>query len=289
MRVSALKASGRTRVDVHELSGLATHGQSVSEDGELLAISDELTDVFQIAVGRDGPSGRACAWETGYAAPPDSGSNFEGIAADAHGGIVVVTEFPAGLVMVETTALGEDRFMAHTRLLFDEASMRELAGIDSDDVLQPEGAVLLREGHVLVANEKRPRGLFELGPPGRAPLGVHPGSYLANHEAFAPPAQLVALAWWPVRDHLDDISDLALWNERLFLLSDQSSCIARLAEDHLTPGADVEFDAVWTLPDELGKAEGLIFTEDGQVYVGLDIDLEEQDEENLVRFPALSR
>jgi uncharacterized protein YjiK len=291
MRVSALRAGERTRLDVGELSGLATRGSTAAGDGELLAISDERTDLFRIPLGPDGPTGRARAWDTGYAAPSGSGSNFEGVAADGRGAIVVVTESPPGLVLVDMDALAGERFMAHLRVLFDERSMRHLAGIDRDDPLQPEGLIVVRDGHVLVAHEKQPRGLFELGPPGRSALGLHPSSYLPDGDAFARPLRLEALAWWPVDDdRLDDISDVAAWDHRLFLLSDQSGCLARLGADDLPPGADAELDAVWTLPEELEKAEGLTFAGDGQVYVGLDVDLEEDPRaKNLVRFPALSR
>jgi uncharacterized protein YjiK len=167
--------------------------------------------------------------------------------------------------------------------------MRELADIDTDDPLQPEGLVLLRNGHVLVAHEKEPRGLFELGPPDHRPLGVGAGSYLREGEAFDRQLLLAALAWWPVEDdRLDDISDLAVRDDRLFLLSDQSGCIARLAVDELRAGVEAKLDALWTLPDEFGKAEGLTFAVDGEIYVGLDVDIEKQpNERNLVRFPAI--
>jgi uncharacterized protein YjiK len=289
MGISALRPSERIHVDVGELSGLATRGSFASGGGELLAISDERTDVFRLPLGPDGPTGRARAFETGYTASPDSGSNFEGVAADAHGAIVVVTEIPAGLVLVDMAALAGERFMAHLRVLFDEPSMRELADIDTDDPLQPEGLVLLRNGHVLVAHEKEPRGLFELGPPDHRPLGVGAGSYLREGEAFDRQLLLAALAWWPVEDdRLDDISDLAVRDDRLFLLSDQSGCIARLAVDELRAGVEAKLDALWTLPDEFGKAEGLTFAVDGEIYVGLDVDIEKQpNERNLVRFPAI--
>ena len=58
-----------------------------------------------------------------------------------------------------------------------------------------------------------------------------------------------------------------------------------IALNHLSPGDDVEFDAVWKLPGDVEKAEGLIFMENGQLYVGLDVDLKEKpNKKNLVRF-----
>ena len=288
MRVMTLEADEEFRIEVGELSGLATRGQTVTDDGELLAVSDELTDLFAIELGRDEPDLRTVAWDTGYAAPPDSGSNFEGVAADGQGHVVVLTEFPAGLVVVDMAALANGSFSAYTRVRLNDDSMRKRADMEKNELPQPEGALLLRDGHVLVAHEKQPRGLFELGPPGDDPLGIHSSSYLPAGRAFTPPPQLEALAWWPVTDHLDDVSDIAEWNDRLYLLSDQSRRIARLASEDLSPGDDVEFDAIWKLPAHMDKPEGLIFTDDGRLYVGLDVDLvDKRNKKNLALFSGL--
>lgn len=288
MDVRPLEAGEEFQVQVHELSGLAGRGQTVAEGSEMLAVGDESTDLYAMTRGSNGSSLSTVPWTTAYAAPPDSGSNFEGVAADGHGQVVVLTEFPAGLVLLDMASLANERFMAYTRLRFDEDSMRERADIEENRFLQPEGMVLLRDGHILVAHEKKPRGLFELGPPGDNALGVRPSSYLPTAVAFTPPPQLEALAWWPVPDHLDDISDIAEWNDQLYFLSDQSGRIARLAPNDLSPGDDIEFDALWKLPAHMHNAEGLIFTDDGTLYVGLDVDLAKQpSQKNLALFPGL--
>ena len=288
MDVRTLQAGEEFRVQVNELSGLAGRGQTVPEGRELLAVGDESTDLFTMTRGLDGSAPSTVPWATAYAAPPDSGSNFEGVAADGHGHIVVLTEFPAGLVLLDMASLTQGRFMAYTRLRFDEDSMREHADIEENKFLQPEGLVLLRDGHILVAHEKKPRGLFELGPPGDDALGVRPSSYLPTAEAFTPPPQLAALAWWPVPDHLDDVSDIAIWNDQLYLLSDQSARIARLASKNLSPGDDLDFDTVWKLPAHMENAEGLVFADDGSFYVGLDIDLvKAPSQKNLALFSGL--
>jgi uncharacterized protein YjiK len=288
MDVRTLKAGEEFRVQVDELSGLAGRGQTVPEGGELLAVGDESTELYAMTHGPEGSGLSTVPWVTAYAAPPDSGSNFEGVAADGHGHVVVLTEFPAGLVLLDMASLANGRFMAYTRLRFDEDSMRERADIEENRFLQPEGLVLLCDGHILVAHEKKPRGLFELGPPGDDPLGVRPSSYLSPAVAFTPPPQLEALAWWPVTDHLDDVSDIAQWSDHLYFLSDQSGRIARLASKDLSPGDDIEFDAIWKLPPHMDNAEGLIFADDGSVYVGLDMDLvKKPNQNNLASFPSL--
>jgi uncharacterized protein YjiK len=288
MDVRNLKPGKEFRAQVNELSGLAGRGQTVPNGKDLLAVGDESTDLFAMTRGSQGSGLSTVAWATAYAAPPDSGSNFEGVAADGHGHVVVLTEFPAGLVLLDMASLANERFMAYTRVRFDEGSMRERADIEESRFLQPEGVVLLREGHIFVAHEKKPRGLFELGPPGDDALGASPRSYLPKAVAFMLPPQLEALAWWPVTDHLDDVSDLAEWNDQLYFLSDQSGRIARLAAKDLAPGDDIEFDAIWKLPAHMDNAEGLIFTDDGSLYVGLDVDLVKRpDQTNVVMFPGL--
>src|SRR5690348_17197310 len=103
MRVKTLGPGAPFRVEVDELSGLAGRGQEVTTSG-LLAVGDELTAVFAMSRHGREPELRPDAWDTGYEAPRKSGSNFEGIAADASGTIVAVTEVPAGLVVVELSA-----------------------------------------------------------------------------------------------------------------------------------------------------------------------------------------
>jgi len=105
MDVRTLQAGEEFRVQVNELSGLAGRGQTVPEGRELLAVGDESTDLFTMTRGPDGSAPSTVPWATAYAAPPDSGSNFEGVAADGHGHIVVLTEFPAGLVLLDMASL----------------------------------------------------------------------------------------------------------------------------------------------------------------------------------------
>jgi hypothetical protein len=119
-------------------------------------------------------------------------------------------------------------------------------------------------------------------------LGIHPDSFLPTGTAFSPPVQLVALAWWPVGDYLDDVSDMAVWDDRVHLLSDQSSRIASL-ERNVNVGDELEPERCWSLPDGVTNAEGLIFSDDGCAHVGLDVDLRaKRSRGNLLRFARLS-
>jgi hypothetical protein len=270
------------RTDVDELSGLAARGQTVGRPDELLAVGDEATRLFRLPVGPGGPRRQPDAWDTGYPAPPDSGSNYEGVAGDATGQVVILTEFPAGIVLVDEAARAGERFAAHTRVRFDERSMRKMAHIDDNTFLQPEGAILLSDGHLLVTHEKQPAGLFELGPPHDQPLGIHPGAYLQQGERFTAPSQLVAKAWWPItgglRDELQDVSDLATFDGRLYLLSDKSGRLARVADDAIGPDDELVVDRVWKVPGDR-KAEGVVFRDDGRCYIGFDVKLRDEPEQ----------
>jgi hypothetical protein len=137
--------------------------------------------------------------------------------------------------------------------------------------------VLLPEGHLLVAKEKKPAALIEFGPAGSRSRGLVRGGALADgerwpikkgHHRFAP------LAIWRPDKKLAktcaDFSDLAIGPDGcLYLLSDKSFTIARL--DDLPEGGGVAalLDA-WRLGDLDGKPEGLAFTAQGQAIVGLD-------------------
>jgi uncharacterized protein YjiK len=141
------------------------------------------------------------------------------------------------------------------------------------------GCCKLQNGHLLVTHEKKPAGLFELGPPGGGSLGIGPAAYLPHGERFSTPGQLVATAWWPLpgslREDVDDLSDLAVFDDHLYLLSDKSRCLTRLARRSLGPDEDLAVDRVWTLPGSR-KAEGVVFRDDGACYVGFGVDLRDE-------------
>jgi hypothetical protein len=143
---------------------------------------------------------------------------------------------------VDKAARAGRRFASYTRVQFDHDSMRDMADIDENELLQPEGVILLQNGHLLVTHEKKPAGLFELGPPVGGSLGIGPAAYLPHGERFSTPGQLVARAWWPLpgslREDVDDLSDLAAFDDHLYLLSDKSrriGCMSSRAGGGGTP------------------------------------------------------
>ena len=72
---------------------------------------------------------------------------------------------------------------------------------------------------------------------------------------------------------IDDVSDVAVGpDDRLYLLSDESRCIARVENRVSAAGATLGTTAVWRLPDELEQPEGLILTDDLVPLVAIDKD-----------------
>jgi hypothetical protein len=140
-----------------------------------------------------------------------------------------------------------------------------------------EGAVLLSNGNLLVAKEKRPTAFLEFGPEGGVPSGFRAGTALAAGTAWPAVAgdhTFVALATWMpdagLRDACKDFSDLEVGPDgRLYLLSDKSGSLARLGD--LIPGSGTaSTDSVWRLGKLDGKPEGLAFTPNGRAVVALD-------------------
>jgi len=137
--------------------------------------------------------------------------------------------------------------------------------------------VLLPDGHLLVAKEKKPAALIEFGPSGSQSRGLVRGGAPANGKRWPIKKghhRFVALAIWRPDTRLAktcaDFSDLAIGPDGcLYLLSDKSFTIARL--DGLPPGggAAAVLEA-WRLGDLDGKPEGLAFTPQGYGIVGLD-------------------
>ena len=86
--------------------------------------------------------------------------------------------------------------------------------------------------------------------------------------------EFVALAIWTPDKALtkdcEDFSDLEIGPDgRLYLLSDKSATIARLA-DLLPGGGSAACTATWRLDDLDGKPEGLAFDPTGRAVVALD-------------------
>jgi hypothetical protein len=252
-----LEPVSRARIPVPEVSGLC------ALDGEgpvtLVALGD---DRVSIAIASVDDAGLLGGWHVVTA--DDVGATrqerftqLESVALDGAGRAWVLTEGTSLLAGVDLDTRSPAGVLA-----LDTSTIPELhATWTPADASRGEGLVLLVDGHVLVAKEKDPAGLVELGPAGDAPLGITADSLLPARDAFeAVGDRLVALAWWPwVDDELDDLSDLAVDRSgALWVLSDQSRALARIALP-LAPDAPPQLVEVLRLPKKIAKPEGLAF------------------------------
>jgi hypothetical protein len=167
----------------------------------------------------------------------------------------------------------------------------------ADDNARAEGLLLLGNGHLLVAKQRKEPRLIEFGPPDHEPGGFRPGHALQIDESFPLPVgetvPFAVLASWPLDadTELESINDLAIDAEgRLHAVSSKSRCLARLDADLDRQGGTAALTA-WPLPDELfagedDKAEGLIVAPQIGWLVALDL---ERDATNLFQITGVPK
>jgi hypothetical protein len=204
---------------------------------------------------------------------PKHDPQIEAICVDGLGRIALLQETPPRVEVIDPKA---SKVVASIDLAVEGRG--EIARAWSDpEGSRGEGMVLLPDGHLLVAKEKKPAAFIEFGPPGSQSRGFVRGGALPDGKPWSIKKghyRFGALAIWLPEKKLAktcaDFSDLAIGPDGcLYLLSDKSFTIARL--DDLPPGGGVAslLDA-WRLGDLDGKPEGLAFTPQGHAIVGLD-------------------
>jgi hypothetical protein len=204
---------------------------------------------------------------------PRRDPQVEAVCADGRGRVLLLQESPARVELVDPS-----RACAVASVDLDVPGRGEIAESWADpDGSRGEGVVLLPGGHLLVAKEKDPPVFLEFGPRGARSRGLRRGKALPPGAPWpiAPGEhRYVPLAIWQpdkaLRKACEDFSDLEVGPDgRLYLLSDQSASIARIAD--LPPGGGIAvLAASWELRKIKGKPEGLAFTPKGRAIVALD-------------------
>ena len=198
---------------------------------------------------------------------------IEAVCSDGEGRVLLLQEAPARVELLDWV---DERVVATVDLVIPAGHPLSEAWLDPEGS-RGEGAVLLANGHILIAKEKDPPAFIEFGPAGETPSGCGPSTVLADGSAWpvAPGHQtFVALdTWTPSKELLEaceDFSDLEVGpDRRIYLLSDKSATICRLPE--LVPGTGhITAEQTWSLGDIDGKPEGLTFTKHGRAIVALD-------------------
>ncbi|MBA2273481.1 MAG: SdiA-regulated domain-containing protein [Actinobacteria bacterium] len=265
-------------VDLLEISGL---GQRHHPDGrglQMLAVGD---DDFTIVIA-DLEAGvtprhfdRLRLEHVLAEGEPTQGSQWEAADGDASGRVFVLQEDPAVVFVLNPQM---DDLVSRIELANTTPEGDDF-GLGTSPNSQGEGLVLLRNGHILVAKEKDPPVLMEYGPSEERPEGLTPDLLFATSDEFplpqAPRMEFNLLTVWRLSssagDTLKDISDVAVGpDEGLYLLSDESACIAQL-ERTLDPKQEhLEIASLWKLPSELEQPEGLVVTDDRTPLVAVD-------------------
>jgi uncharacterized protein YjiK len=268
-------------LDLREVSGICERPAGGGRDRQLLAVGDQ---THQILVG-DLPAGGPGRFERRDLAPllaavglrtPDS-SQWEGIDTDSTGRVFVLREVP-GTVLVFDEAL---EALLHVFPLTVDDDPAEVEAWEADHNALGEGLLLLRNGNLFVVKEDKPRQLLEFGPPGARAEGLRDDLPIAHASEFPTPREsrvtFRLLSAWDLggaaMERIGDLSDVTVGPDgRIYLLSDQSRCIARLQASLDPRDRLVEVDRIWGLPDRLVQPEGLVITADREVLVATDHD-----------------
>jgi Esterase-like activity of phytase len=253
------------RLPLAELSGLA-----LGPGRELLAVGDDKSGLAVVQLPEVpgkwpearrvvlGPVLRAAGAGRKYR------TNWEAVAVDRAGRVGILSEH-GGLVVLESALERVERVV---RLELGRPGRHGLRAPRSNS--GGEGLALLPGDHVLVALEKHPPLLLELGPEGDEPLGVSPDTL--SDGILPVTGRLVVLAVWTVDlpTGAGDISDLAVTEDgRLYLVSAQGRLVARLRLP-LTADAPAATQEVWRLPPAIGTAEGLVVLEPSLMLIASD-------------------
>lgn len=250
-------------VPIDEVSGLCT--VSLERVEHVVVVGDRDTTIGWAPWEQ----GRPGEWRTltvsDLADCPEDAGQFEAVATSGEGRIVILAEEPALLIEVD---LAKQVCVGWWHL--DVTADRRLAKKwDADENSRGEGLLLGPAGHVLVVKEKDPVITVLFGPSAPTSDDATLGTDLRwGADAWTGPGDhsLVAQSWSPLAGAPADISDVAVWNDSLWVLSDQERLVGQLEEG--THGWLVA--ATFPLDKTVTKPEGLTVTADGSVLVAMD-------------------
>jgi uncharacterized protein YjiK len=266
-------------LQLREVSGICERAAGDGRARQLLAIGD---DSHHLLVGDLEPEvpGQFSRHDlepllAGAGVRIGESSQWEGVESDETGRVFVLREVP-GAVFVFDPAL---RRLLHVLTLTVEDDPGEQRAWDADENALGEGLLLLRNGHMFVVKEDKPRQLLEFGLPGEQAQGLHGDLLVADTGRFPTPdeptATLHMLSAWDLGgealERVGDLSDVTVGPDgRVYLLSDESRCIARLQERVPPESGTVAVDRIWALPERLHQPEGLVITPAWDVLVAVD-------------------
>lgn len=278
MKKRQLTVEDTADIDLLEISGLGQRHRPGGSGLQVLAVGDEEFTVLiaDLEAGVTPRRFERLQLEHVLAeGEPAAGSQWEAADGDASGRVFILQEDPAVVFVLNPEM---DELVCRIELISRTPDGDDL-GLGESPNSQGEGLVLLRNGHVLIAKEKDPPVLMEYGPNEERPEGVAPDLLFATSDEFPLPAnrrtQFGLLTVWRLSGsseaEIKDISDIAVGpDEGLYLLSDESRCIAQL-ERTLDPEQEhLGVASLWHLPSELEQPEGLVVTDERTPLVAID-------------------
>jgi hypothetical protein len=266
-------------LDLSEVSGICERPTGQGRSRQLLAVGDQSHDILLGDLPVAGPGWferrdlQPLVAGAGLRTPESS--QWEGIDTDATGRVFVLREVP-GTVFVFDQAL---ETLLHVFPLTVEDDPAELEAWEADQNALGEGMLLLRNGHLFVVKEDKPRQLLEFGLPGARAEGLRADLPITDTGKFPTPPESRAvfhlLSAWDLggaaMERIGDLSDVTVGPDgRIYVLSDESRCIARLQATLDPQDRLIEVDRMWDLPDRLHQPEGLVITGDWEVLVAVD-------------------
>jgi uncharacterized protein YjiK len=266
-------------LQLREVSGICERAAGDGRPRQLLAIGDDSHHVLVGDLEPEVPASFArhdlerLLAEAGERS--GQSSQWEGIDTDETGRVFVLREVP-GTVFVFDPSL---RRLEHVLHLTVEDDPGEQEAWDADENALGEGVLLLRNGHLFVVKEEKPRQLLEFGLPGERAQGLHHDLPITDTGRFPTPEAATVtfhmLSAWDLGgealERVGDLSDVTVGPDgRIYLLSDESRCIARLQPAVPPESGTVAVDRIWGLPDRLHQPEGLVITPTWDVLVATD-------------------
>jgi uncharacterized protein YjiK len=266
-------------LQLREVSGICERAAGDGRPRQLLAIGDDshhlLVGDLEPAVPGSFARHDLAPLLTGAGVRMGKGSQWEGVDTDDTGRVFVLREVP-GTVFAFDPSLER---LLHVLRLTVEDDPGEQEAWEADENALGEGLLLLRNGHLFVVKEEKPRQLLEFGPPGEQPQGLRDDLLVTDTGRFPTPDGATAtfhmLSAWDLGgealERVGDLSDVTVGPDgRVYLLSDESRCIARLQPTVPPESGTVAVDRIWGLPDRLHQPEGLVITPSWDVLVATD-------------------
>jgi uncharacterized protein YjiK len=266
-------------LQLREVSGICERAAGDGRPRQLLAIGDDSHHVLVGDLEPEVPDSFARhdlePLLAGAGVRRGRSSQWEGIDTDETGRVFVLREVP-GTVFVFDPALGR---LEHVLHLTVEDDPGEQEAWDADENALGEGLLLLRNGHLFVVKEEKPRQLLEFGLSGEEAQGLHHDLPITDTGRFPTPEAATVtfhmLSAWDLGgealERVGDLSDVTVGPDgRIYLLSDESRCIARLQPAVPPESGTVAVDRIWGLPERLHQPEGVVITPTWDILVATD-------------------